>query len=121
MPIPFHKGVMALVAVTTAISAGSAMAETQEVLILDEVFFPAVIYVQAGDELLFINESDRERTITGKDDVWTSGPLQLGGTYTYAVDASSPLTFTSLFKNADDGSAVTFEGQLTFDAPPLSE
>ncbi len=121
MPISFHKGALALAAFTTAISASSAMAETQQVMILDEVFFPAIVYVQPGEQLMFTNDSDRERTVRGADESWTSGPLPFGASFTYTVDTNSPLVFKSLFKTADEESSVSFEGTISFNAPPLSE
>ena len=45
MPISFHKGAMSLVAFTFAICGNSALAQTQNVMILDSLmrrFFPTL-------------------------------------------------------------------------------
>ena len=48
MPISFRKGALAFVIFATASSATSALAETYQILILDEAFFPDISYVTEG-------------------------------------------------------------------------
>lgn len=121
MPILFHKGALAFVALTTAISANSASAQIHDVMILDEAFFPAIVYVEPGDELVFFNDSDAEHTVKGGDDAWSSEIVAVGSTYTYTVNADSPLTFHSVFKDAYHDSATAFGGTISFDQAPLSQ
>lgn len=121
MPKFIHKGAFAFVALTLAISGTAATAQSflqdQNVLVLDEAFFPTTTYVQLGDKLTFINHSDDVRTVTGADDAWTSGELAKGGTFVYTVSETSPLLFTSVFAGEE---SLIYEGKLSFDEPPLS-
>jgi plastocyanin len=119
MPNSLRKGAIAFVAFTAALNAGPAVAQSflqsQNVLILDEAFFPDVIYVKPGDELVFINHAAATRTVTGADAVWTSGELSKGDTFFYVVDESSPLEFTSIFEGEE---GQIYQGTLSFDDPP---
>ncbi len=123
MPISFHKGAMSLVAFTFAICGNSALAQTQNVMILDEAFFPDVIYVAPGDVLNFTNSSARTRTVKASDGTWKSEALSPGSSYTYVVDSASPLGFTGTGESTQLLSLgyVTYEGTISFDEPPLSE
>jgi plastocyanin len=106
--------------------ATAANAENHRILIMDEAYFPAVIYVQAGDVLMFENTSDQTHTIVGEDDAWTSGPIATDSSFVKPVSDDMPLTFTRKTEGDDDdddhegGSDAVFAGTLSFDAPPLS-
>ncbi|WP_295509193.1 cupredoxin domain-containing protein [uncultured Sulfitobacter sp.] len=126
MPISFHKGAMSLVAFTFAICGNSALAQTQNVMILDQAFFPAVIYVVPGDVLNFTNSSDHARTVKATDGTWESEALSPGSSFTYVVDTASPLAFSSTGEAApvegeEPTGPVTYEGTISFDEPPLTE
>jgi plastocyanin len=130
MPISFRKGAMSLVAITFAISGSTAFAQSQihNVLILDQAFFPGIIYVAPGDTLNFLNDSDAVRTVRASDGTWESEALGTGGTFSYIVNSASPLMFSS---SAEAGApvegeetpdpAAPYEGTISFDEPPLTE
>lgn len=118
MPFLPIKRALALAAFTSVISGTSAFAEIHEVMILDEAFFPAELYVKPGDQLHFVNNASGSRTVMGPEETWTSNALSVGATYTYDVSTASPLAFQSM-SGGSGGEA--YEGTITFDDPPLSE
>ncbi|SDF60950.1 hypothetical protein SAMN04489759_102559 [Sulfitobacter delicatus] len=109
----FRKGAGMLAVVTTVFGATGALAEARNVLIVDGAYFPALTHVQPGDQLVFINNSTTNHTITGANDAWTSGPIPVLGSYTLDVDADTPETFTGAGSEAD---AAVMEGAISFDA-----
>lgn len=113
MPISFRKGALAFVIFATASSATSALAETYQILILDEAFFPDISYVTEGDKLEFINQSSSTRAVVGQDQAWQSGNLEADHSYTYVIGAGSPLIFTSSVGE------TSFDGAISFDMAPL--
>ena len=87
MPISFTKFAAVGATVMTLATANAATAQTHDIIIFDEAFFPAVIYVKAGDELSFVNNANAARTVSGGDGSWTSGTLQNGESYRHTVEA----------------------------------
>lgn len=105
--------------------ATAAQAEHHRILIMDETYFPAVIYVQPGDVLTFENTSEVTHTIVGENDAWTSGPIATDSNFTQVVDSEMPLTFTRKSEGEEpveggEGGEATFVGTLSFEDPPLS-
>jgi plastocyanin len=117
MPISFRKAAAAFAAFTLATTGTAVLAQTHDVMILDQAFFPAVIYVEAGDTITFTNSSDGSRTVKAADDSWQSETLSKGSSFSYVIDPSSPLRFTSSAGQGGDA----YEGAISFDEPPLSE
>ncbi|WP_341234018.1 hypothetical protein [uncultured Sulfitobacter sp.] len=114
MPISFRKAAAAFAAFTLATSGTAVLAQTHDVMILDQAFFPAVTYVDAGDTINFTNNSEGSRTVKAADESWQSEALSTGSTFSFVIDAASPLVFTSSTGNG------AFEGTISFDEPPLS-
>ncbi|SFS66442.1 hypothetical protein SAMN04488040_1372 [Sulfitobacter marinus] len=117
MPTTFHKAAATFATVTLATSGSAVLAQTHDVMVLDQAFFPAVIYVDAGDTITFTNSSESSRTITAADKSWESEALSQGSSFSYVVDRSSSLVFTSSAGQGDG----PYEGTISFDEPPLSE
>lgn len=119
MPISFQKRAGIAAALITAFGAFGAAAETQEVMILDEAFFPNMIYVEPGDQVRFLNMADSDRQVKALDESWESTLIGLEGSWLYDVTDASTLAFQGFLS---DGTTLPgFEGALTFEAPPLSE
>ena len=115
----FHTRAAAIAALITAGAAGAALAETQEVMIFEEAFFPNVIYVEPGDEVKFLNLSGASRKVKALDESWESALVSTDASWSYTVAESSFLGFQAFA--SDDTTSEDYVGTLTFEAPPLSE
>ncbi|EEB86061.1 cupredoxin domain-containing protein [Roseobacter sp. GAI101] len=113
MPISFRKSALAFVIFAT--SATGAVADIYQIVVLDEAFLPAISYVNVGDQLEFINESQTARTVVGENDSWQSGSLEFGQSYIRGIGESDLLGFSSA------NGETTFEGTISFDEPPLAD
>ncbi|MGR3508954.1 MAG: cupredoxin domain-containing protein [Sulfitobacter sp.] len=114
-----RKTAMVSVTVGLVLSAGSAVAQTHYVLIHDRGFFPAVTYLQPGDKVQFTNEASDVRSILGDRKSWKSGNMSRGQTFTYPVDNKTPLQFVATGETRYG--EVSYTGEISFAAPPLSE
>ncbi|KIN61932.1 hypothetical protein Z946_788 [Sulfitobacter noctilucicola] len=110
----YRSGICAL-AVATSFIAGAAQAESHVVLIMEGGYFPAVTYVSAGDEVIFRNESGATHEMGGPEDVWSSGPIGMDGTYHLSLSEETPLVFTGV------SGGIEMQGEVSYDTPPLSE
>ena len=127
----FRKGACALAA--AAMFAGTAaQAETHSVLIVDGGFFPTVVYVQPGDQIEFTNNSESVQVITGASDSWTSGEIDLDGSFLLSVDEEMPQNYVAVIVDgtADAGEgdgdddmgnegALELHGEFTFEPAPI--
>ncbi|MCF7748572.1 hypothetical protein GLP43_13490 [Sulfitobacter sp. M39] len=118
MPISLTKLISAGATAVTLAAATAATAQTHDVVIFDDAFFPAVIYVDAGDELRFLNNASAARNVSAGDGSWSSGTLETGSSFSQMVEANSQVTFigTSLGENPK-----SYSGEISFDPAPLSE
>jgi plastocyanin len=111
----FCKGICAFAAATT-FTATAAMAENHHVLIMEGGYFPAIVYVNRGDNLIFTNQSEQEHVINGPDESWTSGPIAVDATYRLNINNQMAMTFSGL--GVDD---ALMEGEFSYEEAPLSE
>ena len=114
-----RKNAIICMTVGFALSAGSAFAQTHFVLIHDRGFFPAVTYLQSGDKVQFTNEASDVRSILGEKKSWKSGDMNRGQTFTYSVDNKTPLQFVATGDSRYG--EVSYTGEISFAAPPLTE
>ncbi len=110
----FRNGVCAFAAAASFLFATGAQAEEHVVLIVDGAYFPPLVYVSAGDSLVFLNHSAATAEVIGAEEAWTSGPIGVDASFTLPITEEMPATFSS--PAVDD---TTFEGAITFDAPPV--
>lgn len=91
---------------------GSAIDHT--VLIMDFNFFPVVSYIDNGDIVEFVNETDSPREIQARKAAnrWTTGVLQPGETVEIVVTSGSQLYF-------EDVTDPNIIGNFSFDPAPL--
>ena len=111
----FHKGVCAL-AVATSFMATTAQAQNHTVLILDGGYFPAIVYVGRGDNIIFTNNSEAEHTMSGPEGTWVSEPITVDGTYVLNINNQLAPTYSGA--GADD---VLMEGSFSYEPAPLTE
>src|SRR5207244_3749300 len=64
---------------------------TIQVGIADDYFQPRMTHIQAGMTIRWVNNGKHKHTVTSKDDLWDSGDLAPGATYT--VTFAKPGTF----------------------------
>jgi len=125
------KGICAAAAVA-AVTATAAQADNHTVLIMDGGFFPAVSYVQPGDNIIFTNNSSGPLRLAGSDSSWSSEAIPVDATYLLNITNSTNHSFVGI--NQDSGSAgaegetddeyinlddVVMEGAMSFEAAPL--
>jgi plastocyanin len=67
--------------------ASARAAVTHTVEIRDLAFVPAILRVQPGDQITWINRDIAPHTVTAADESWDSGEMAQGDTYTQTVKA----------------------------------
>ena len=103
---------VALAAVTTLL-ATAVEAETYDILILDEGYFPDITYVAAGDTLVFYNESVIPHTVVAKNSSWATPELAPGQSISLEVTQGMQNTFGSV-----DINGFVMEAYLNFNGTP---
>jgi plastocyanin len=112
----------AVMASIAALAATGAIADGEEddeivdhtVMIMDFNFFPVVSYIDNGDRVEFINETDAPREIHARKALnrWSTGVLQPGESFEMVVTSGSQLYFIDV---ADE----TIAGNFSFEPAPL--
>ena len=111
-----RKGALALAAAVSML-AGVAQAESHVIMIVDGGYFPAVIYAQPGDNLIFENWSEAEHTVGDPNGSWTSASIPSeGGNFVLHLTEETPLIYAGLDVYGD-----TITGEISHDAPPYTE
>lgn len=109
------KGACAL-AVATTFAATAAHADNHSVLIQEGGYFPAVSYVNRGDNLIFENNTDQEHIISGPDGSWVSEPIPVDGTWRLNINNQMALTYSGIGSNDE-----IMEGSFSYDPAPVEE
>jgi len=114
----------AVMATVAALAATGAVADDDDddddgtvdhtVLIMDFNFFPVVSYIDNGDRVEFVNETDSPREIQARKAAnrWTTDVLQPGESYEMVVSNGSQL----YFEDVADGNIA---GNFSFAPAPL--
>lgn len=113
--------VMATIAALAATGASADGDDDEEdgivdhtVLIMDFNFFPVVSYIDNGDRVEFMNETDTPREIQARKAAnrWTTDVLQPGESVEMVVTSDSQL----YFEDANDSNII---GNFSFEPAPL--
>lgn len=113
----------AVMASVAALAATGALADGDDdddgpidhtVMIMDFNFFPVVSYIDNGDRVEFVNETDAPREIQARKamDRWTTGVLAPGESFEMVVTSGSQLYF-------EDVADANIAGNFSFDPAPL--
>ena len=109
---------LAVFGTATATFAETTASEPQTIVITDFGYFPMVTYLNAGDSVVFSNQTDTAREVMAVRELetdtpqWQSGSLSSGGTYTLVINADTVLDFQSSYASETIGS-------FSFDEPVL--
>lgn len=102
-----------VVALTGALFGGAAFAEQHEVEFVEGGFFPPIVYLSAGDTVVFTNYTENTQKVQAADLSWHSGYLGVNSSYVLSVSQYTQLNF----HNAYDTEKT---GELSFTAAPLN-
>lgn len=83
----------ALAATALAAFASPALSAEHEILIVDGAYFPPLIYVNYGDNVVFVNNASSAHEVKASDDSWTSGLIPLDGSFTLEIEADTYLAY----------------------------
>jgi plastocyanin len=108
---PLTRRISALALGILATPLGAA---EHEIIILGSSFFPTVTYVQPGDSLRFINESDAAQAVIAANSAWTTGSLASAEEMVLQVSTQSEGLF-----HGDTERTIT--GEISFGTPPLND
>lgn len=109
------KGAIALAA-AIGMMTGAAQAANHTVMIVDGGYFPEIVYVAPGDNIVFENWSEAEHVVSGPVGSWASDPIAISGQFMLSVDETTPMTYSGL-----DIGGIEISGAISFDAPPLAD
>ena len=108
-----------IAALSTATAALAEDSVTQTVVITDFGYFPMVTYLNAGDTVIFSNQTDSAQSVMAvrelETDVpqWETGSLAPLETYSMVVTTDTVLQFETSFGNE-------VNGEFSFDEPVLN-
>ena len=95
---------------TAAMFLSASLAQagaTHEVDIVGDSFFPPLVYAEAGDTILFKNNSNSTHTATAADESWTTGDIPPGAAVSMEIEGDMTLSFASDYNGNATGS-ITF-------------
>ena len=75
--------VAAVLLVTVVLIAAPALAA--DIRLTAGGFAPAAVLVEIGEEIVWVNQGERTRTVVGEDGTWDSGPLRPGETFSISL------------------------------------
>lgn len=114
----FRAGAAAAAA-TLTIATSPVAAENQDILIMENAFFPELSYVQPGDTITFINMSGIERAVQATDASWTTESLSDGDSSVVNVVEQMEKNFRISLTNETEGDEEAIgngeDGALTDD------
>lgn len=81
-----------------------ALADQQQVDVIGDTFFPPIVIVSPGDQIVFYNRAGTEGNIAATDGSWETGTLTQGASYT--LDVTADMTTTYNFAGFSENSGV---------------
>jgi plastocyanin len=97
----------AATAIALTCTTGSASAETFNVMVLEQSFFPQTNYVQPGDTVIFTNNSGATRTVRSKNMDWSTPELVDGAQATITIGSDFESEFLSRMQGTGTPPAST--------------
>ena len=109
----FRKGSLALATAALCL-ATSAQAGNHVILIVDGAYFPEILQVETGDNVIFNNTSSTSHTVVSESGEWTTGELGTDQTFQIKMRDITELNFSGA---GPDGEVMS--GVLTLAAQPI--
>lgn len=81
-----------------------ALADQQQVDIIGDTFFPPIVIVSPGDQIVFYNRAGTEGNIAATDGSWETGTLTQGSSFT--IDVTADMTTTYNFAGYSENNGV---------------
>lgn len=103
-----------LLASALAFGLGTAAHAKEHIIVLTGFsYFPAITYVDSGDTVIFVNESEETQTVVAKDSGWTVGPLDASSQGALVVEDDTELLFFAAYCDQTNVDAAGNCGQST--------
>lgn len=96
-----------------------AQAEEHIILIMPDAYFPGISYVQAGDILHFVNETEGSVNVISEGGGWSTGVLYIGEEATVGVSQDMSKSFYHEGQYDENGDPLA-TGILKFGTAPQS-
>lgn len=106
------RATLLAVAAVAGLLAGAPAALAADVLLGPGGFEPETVTVEAGEEIVWVNDSGTPQTIVGEDGRWDSGPLAPGETFSVSLREPGSVVY-----GTDDGAHLA---QIEVAASPVS-
>lgn len=84
-------------------SVGAAAADSQQVDIIGDTFFPPIVIVSPGDTIVFHNRDGLESSIRATDGSWETAPVTKGNSVSIEVTADMTKTYNFAGAGGDGG------------------
>lgn len=105
--------------VATVLAASAASAAEHEILILEDAYFPSVVYLDEGDTVTFTNLTGVDHNIVSANDGWELGPIANEASVSMVFDENVQTTFFDKDKVSEEDGSFLVEGSVSFSAAPL--
>lgn len=110
------RNITTYAALAAVLSAGTAVAATHEITILDNDLMPPIVFAEPGDTIRFVNEDAGTHEVRSNDASWTTQEIEAGVAVEFTVTPEMSLEYTlneSYFLDySSDISDDVFEGVI---------
>ncbi|MEX0309489.1 MAG: hypothetical protein AB3N17_04505 [Tateyamaria sp.] len=104
----------------TMLAASAVSAAEHEILILQDAYFPSILYVDYGDTVTFTNLTGVEHNIIAKNNSWEIGPIADQGSVSMVFEQGVQTTFYDKDVVSEEDGSYLVEGRVSFADAPLN-
>jgi plastocyanin len=97
----------------------AAPAQTNYITIQGSAYNPDELAVNVGDVVTWTHEDNTEHTVTSDDDLFNSGTLEFGDTFSYTFDTPGTYTYYCLF-HGHGMSGTIYVSEAAPNVPPVT-
>ena len=106
-------------ALACTMSAQAAGAAEHTILIMPDAYFPDIMHVDPGDEVIFVNTTGSSHNIVAKDEAWTIGPIPASGEMRITIVEDQETTYYNADETNSDTGEYSVTGYLSFEDAPI--